>query len=288
MPRAASQPDASLSPAALRAALDLTGDAVYFVEADTLQIIDANRMGAILSGHSLDQLRGLPVRELTPTLRLEECLAQDDGMPRAIFCRHRDGSTFPVRARLAHFADAGRALWLVVLTARGEPELGPLDELTGLPTRAAFDWRLRTATEETRAGGRRFAVLFIDVDHFKQINDQLGHLAGDQVLRAVADRLAGCLRPNDLVARFGGDEFVALLRDVRDLDAAAQIAERIRRQIRRPIARGDAAASVTVSIGVALGAPPLLDPQAILRAADQAMYEAKRRGRDGFAVAAET
>jgi diguanylate cyclase (GGDEF)-like protein/PAS domain S-box-containing protein len=288
MPRAASQPDASLSPAALRAALDVTAEAVCFIEAGSLRVLDANRAAVRLLGYSLDQLRGLTLPELAPTLELEGSLAKEADAPQTVLCRHSDGSTFPARARLGRVADEERDLVLIALQAletEDEQAGGPLDELTGLPTRRAFERRLAEAVERASAGGPPFAVLFVDVDYFKQANDQLGHLAGDQVLRAVADRLAHCLRPNDLVARFGGDEFVALLYDVRDADAAAHIAERIIRQIEPPIALDAADASVTASIGVALGGPPLLDSQAILRAADQAMYEAKRRGRNGFAVA---
>ncbi|OHV36117.1 diguanylate cyclase [Pseudofrankia sp. EUN1h] len=176
------------------------------------------------------------------------------------------------------------------------------DPLTGLPNRATFLTHLAGALTTSAADGTRDALLFIDLDDFKPINDRHGHAAGDHVLRVVAQRIVAALRPNDLASRFGGDEFGALLRAV-DPATARLIADRLATAIARPISMPapdppdaatapDAAVSayravrvqVSASIGIALSTPSPdgratpADAGALLRAADQAMYEAKRSG----------
>jgi diguanylate cyclase (GGDEF)-like protein/PAS domain S-box-containing protein len=153
------------------------------------------------------------------------------------------------------------------------------DPLTGLPNRALLIERLNGALERARRHGTRVAVLFLDLDHFKVINDSLGHDAGDQVLVALAARLRRALRPGDTVARFGGDEFVVLCADlVHPLDAAA-VAERMRTVLSGPLPVGDSEIFVGVSAGIALSDGEGADAGALIRDADAAMYRAKQRGR---------
>ena len=153
------------------------------------------------------------------------------------------------------------------------------DPLTGLPNRVLFTDRLEQAFERVRRHPRSLAaILFIDVDHFKQVNDTLGHQAGDELLVGVATRLREAVRPTDTVARFGGDEFGLLLEEVGSERDAIATAERIAAGFARPFVLDSGSQFVTASIGIAL-ADGHEEPQALLRDADAAMYRAKERGR---------
>ena len=157
------------------------------------------------------------------------------------------------------------------------------DPLTGLANRARFNELLAQAVERRkRRGARESAVLFIDLDRFKLINDSLGHPVGDKVLVEVAERLRQCLRPGDHLARFGGDEFVALLDDLACMDDAERVAQRMLEALHTPLRLNDHQLSISASIGIASLQEPgqPLDP---LQAADMALYRAKSAGKAQFA-----
>ncbi|HEX7169169.1 MAG TPA: EAL domain-containing protein [Acidimicrobiales bacterium] len=155
------------------------------------------------------------------------------------------------------------------------------DPLTGLPNRTLLLDRLEQAQHRARRrGGAHLAVLFLDLDQFKVVNDSLGHDVGDRLLVAAARRITTVLRPGDTATRFGGDEFVVVCEDVDDGEHALEIAERLSSVLRAPFTLGDQEVFVTVSIGVALATgADAEDPSALLRDADAAMYRAKDRGR---------
>jgi diguanylate cyclase (GGDEF)-like protein/PAS domain S-box-containing protein len=159
------------------------------------------------------------------------------------------------------------------------------DELTGLPNRALFLERLGRALEH---GKRRpdyvYAVLFLDLDRFKLVNDSFGHVVGDQLLVAIARRLEKCLRPNDTVARLGGDEFTILLDDIKDVSGATQVFDRIQAELTAPFALEGHEVFTSASIGIALGAPRYERPEDLLRDSDTAMYHAKTLGKARYEV----
>jgi diguanylate cyclase (GGDEF)-like protein/PAS domain S-box-containing protein len=155
------------------------------------------------------------------------------------------------------------------------------DALTGLPNRALFHDRLERALQQR---GKTVGLLFVDLDHFKVVNDGLGHDAGDQLLRDVAERLAGCLRDGDTLARLGGDEFTVLMPDIAGAEVAEAVATRIEHRLRPPFELPGQSVFVTASIGIATGAALHDRPEALLRDADAAMYEAKAGGRAKHAV----
>jgi diguanylate cyclase (GGDEF)-like protein len=157
------------------------------------------------------------------------------------------------------------------------------DDLTGLHNRAAFYEHLPRALARAGRRGSKVALLCIDLDDFKLVNDSFGHQEGDGVLREAAQRLKGCLRASEMAARIGGDEFAAVLEDVADADAAVRMAVRFQERLRVPFHTADRHRVYTsASIGIALGARER--PHELVRAADLAAYEAKRRGKGRSAV----
>jgi len=182
-------------------------------------------------------------------------------------------------------AQLARALRFAVERQRAQAQLAHRalhDPLTGLPNRELFLDRLGVALDRSRRSGGRVAVLFLDVDNFKQVNDSLGHAAGDRLLVVLADRLRSMLRPMDTVARFGGDEFTLLFEDLASEREVVLVAERISRSVQLPIHLEQSEARVTVSIGIAMVDDPGVPPEAAIRDADTAMYRAKERGRSRF------
>jgi diguanylate cyclase (GGDEF)-like protein len=158
------------------------------------------------------------------------------------------------------------------------------DPLTHLPNRSLFTDRFEQALARSERHGSKVAVLFVDLDDFKEINDSLGHEAGDRVLVAVAHRLRSCLRPTDTAARLGGDEFTMLLEDVEDVEGAVRVAERALGELRAPINLGELETRVDTSIGITVGSGAHDHPGKLLRQADLALYRAKGRGKAGYEV----
>ncbi|MDH3755937.1 MAG: EAL domain-containing protein, partial [Acidimicrobiia bacterium] len=161
------------------------------------------------------------------------------------------------------------------------------DSLTELPNRVLFLDRLRMAIDQARTRGGKLGVLFIDLDHFKVINDSLGHRAGDELLRGVANQLRGTLRPGDTVARFGGDEFTILCERIPGENDAEIIADRVRTALDEPFQLEGNHVKVTASVGITVvnpSADSTVDADAVLRDADAAMYRAKDAGRSRYAM----
>ncbi|HXV17556.1 MAG TPA: EAL domain-containing protein [Gemmatimonadaceae bacterium] len=154
------------------------------------------------------------------------------------------------------------------------------DALTGLPNRSLFIERLRHAMRRAaRHPDDLFAVLFLDLDRFKEVNDNLGHFAGDELLRAVARRLEACIRPEDTVARLSGDEFAVLLESITDISDAGRVAERIEEALSFAINLAGAEVTTSASMGIVTSSMAHDQPEQLLRSADMAMYRAKAAGR---------
>jgi diguanylate cyclase (GGDEF)-like protein len=154
------------------------------------------------------------------------------------------------------------------------------DALTGLPNRSLFTERLRHAMRRAaRHPDDLFAVLFLDLDRFKDVNDNLGHFAGDELLREVARRLEACIRPEDTVARLSGDEFAILLESITDTSDAGRVAERIEEALSFPINLAGAEVTTSASMGIVTSSMSHDQPEQLLRSADMAMYRAKAAGR---------
>jgi diguanylate cyclase (GGDEF)-like protein len=203
----------------------------------------------------------------------------------------------PVRvARLVNWAVVVGAVTLALLLyvrakqAEQEHRLEKLtreaffDSLTGLANRALFRFRLQQAFHRSERRGELLAVMFLDLDRFKTINDTLGHAAGDQLLQAVGERLQQSVRPEDTVARLGGDEFTVLLESVPSVQDAIRVAERILANMRQPFVLAGQERAVLTSIGIAAMTPAHEQPDDLLQDADAALYSAKSAGRDRYVV----
>ena len=156
------------------------------------------------------------------------------------------------------------------------------DSLTGLPNRNLFNDRLDRALAAGQRNRGAFALLYIDIDHFKQVNDAFGHEAGDELLREVAVRLAQSVRASDTIARWGGDEFVAILDGVVDQQLVARVASKLLTACGSPYAVRGRDCRITLSIGASLYPRDGHDAATLLERADRAMYEVKARGRNGY------
>ncbi len=159
------------------------------------------------------------------------------------------------------------------------------DTLTGLPNRRLFDERINHALLAARRNKHKMALMFIDVDHFKHINDNYGHDVGDEVIKAVADRMQSALRASDTLARFGGDEFVVLLNDVPSSEVALKVAENLRQPFTEMLQLETCGLRITLSIGVAIWEAEQADNVfSLMKKADMALYDVKSRGRNGVGL----
>jgi diguanylate cyclase (GGDEF)-like protein/PAS domain S-box-containing protein len=248
---------------------------------------------ADLIGEPLHILRTAPANGVPGNGHAPHSLVPTDEPANEVFQR-KDGSLFPVEVICTPMLEqsdmVGNVLTFRDITSRqaAEEQLRHQalhDTLTGLPNRAHFLELLAEAlTNARQAQQPAFAVLFLDLDHFTMVNDSLGHLAGDHLLTTTAQRLTECLRVQDIVARFGGDEFVILLHHIASDTDAALLAERIQRAISRPVIFQEYEMAVSASIGIALSANAYEHPDHLLRDADAALYWAKMRGQSRYAI----
>jgi diguanylate cyclase (GGDEF)-like protein/PAS domain S-box-containing protein len=294
------------SPKMVRAVLNLTSDLVFFFRADILRMIDVNEAACAALAYSRRELLTMELPEIVaPDDRdvLASALQRSELEPAAIdevvSLRRNDGSEFPIEATVRGFERKQQTV--AVLVGRDATERkclerlwavpAHLDALTGLPNRTVLETRLQAATSRGKTTNGRLALFLVDLNHFKQVNDQRGHLAGDAVLKAVSERLAKCVRTGDLVVRYGGDEFVILAEGVVDAQEAAGLAERIVAAASRPIRLPDHEVQISASVGIAIassenssGEISRASLSALIARADQGMYQAKAAGRHGHYV----
>lgn len=291
---------AKLDPSVLRAAVEAAAEAILFVDRATMTIVDANQAACRSLGYAAESLRGMGLARVVASPLVETIAAWLD----AAIERRADEGPLEVCQRASHGAEdphvwtasaSPEGPWgILVIVSRparqpaGHPELpssAGQDALTGLPDRSQFVGRLANALARAAEDpNRRVAVLFVDLDDFKAANDTLGHLAGDRLLREIAGRMALCVRGGDLVARYGGDEFVVLLDGLHGPEGALRVAERIQARLLTPPVAPEWHVPITASIGIALSGPECRSPDQMLHEADQAMYRAKAAGKARCAV----
>jgi diguanylate cyclase (GGDEF)-like protein len=187
-----------------------------------------------------------------------------------------------VARTVRHAVERHRILSDLSRSRQREHYMATHDGLTGLPNRSAFLDQLRRSMAYAARSQRRIAVLFLDLDRFKGINDSLGHPIGDDLLRIVAERLRGVVRESDMVARLGGDEFIVLLNEVRHEHDLARVARKVTSTLAQPCQLGKREYRVTASVGIAVFPHDGTDPDLLIRNADTAMYHAKASGPNRF------
>ncbi len=273
-----------------RTVVKQAAEGIFLVDADTKQIIEINAAFKNLLGYTAAELCKLTLYDVIADnwenidRNLQQILTGNHFRSEGKY-RRQDGLIVDVEVNAILISDNGRNVFCIIIhdiTKRKQIEDQLLhnalhDSLTGLANRALFMERLdHTIQLKKRQEDYTFAVLFLDLDRFKVINDNLGHMVGDQLLIAIAQRLQFCLRSSDTFARLGGDEFAILIEDSNNV---TQIVERIQQQLNLPFNLNGQEIYATASIGVILNTTGYDQPEALLRDADTAMYRAKAGGK---------
>jgi len=278
---------------------EATSEGILVLSPDNV-ILQANAASARATGYRVDEMLGQDAAFLAPRhkttgveTRLVSLVTQQGSWQGEIWLRTKSGDEAPQWLVLNTVRDEqGMPSHVIALfvdiTERIEQEkkirhLAHHDTLTGLPNRLLFDERLSLSLENSKRHGQRLALLFIDLDRFKNINDSLGHHIGDGLLRSVATRLTAAVRAGDTVCRQGGDEFVVILDAVEDVDEVAHIVERrLIPQILQTHEIDGIALHISCSVGIAVYPDDADNMDALMRHADTAMYSAKAQGRNNF------
>ncbi len=287
----------------MRAAFDIVSDAVVAFVAPSLRLVLANEAACENLAYRRRELLALSLADVAPEAtdgclaeaieRLEQGTASRVHLVTAFRTRH--GGEYFADATVQRVQDGGRPTFVMSarrLCSAPSPEnretLAPAsrDALTELATRSGFEECLKLALERAQRDHWTFAVLFVDVDDFKKVNDTWGHLVGDDVLCSVARHLVSNIRPTDLAARYGGDEFVVFVGGVRSHREITHVAQRICQKISVPVGKNDPSPctreiTVSISIGITLCTNPCDSARDLICRADRAMYKAKALGRDG-------
>ncbi|HTV52593.1 MAG TPA: EAL domain-containing protein [Steroidobacteraceae bacterium] len=286
-----------------RAVLEQSPNGMLISDAATLRIIDSNPALLASLGYSLVELREMTLPQLFTDDGLDDAALfrklrdPDPRLPIGVRQLCRDGARIPVEATghrlmlddrhvLAYtISDVSHRRKVEAQLLEKQQRLDHLahhDQLTGLPNRLYLAHRLPGAIEEARRHKRMLAVLFLDLDRFKHINDSRGHEVGDQLLKTVAERVRATVRQDDIVVRMGGDEFIVILQSIRDPSFISEMASRINETLSAPVVVDGRPLVTTVSIGVSLFPRDGQDMGELLRHSDTAMYQAKDRGRNNF------
>ena len=273
---------------------------------ENLCCIYVNPAFTVLFGYYLEELVGKPftLRQKNPAepeLSQEElyAIARENGSFRGEVVRQtKSGKLIPISLQISPIRDeAGKLTGYVSISTdisekKHQEEWiwrqANFDQLTGLPNRHMFHERLEQEILRTQRTGAPFALMFLDLDNFKEVNDSLGHDMGDVLLKEAAERLLSCVRNTDSVghinnvARLGGDEFTIILNNLKDISNIEQIVQRILQKLSEPFQLGTETASVSVSIGITLCPQDAIDAEALIKNADQTMYHAKNKGRNTY------
>jgi diguanylate cyclase (GGDEF)-like protein/PAS domain S-box-containing protein len=282
-----------------RTAMDETGDAIFLVDGHSMQFAEVNATASRMFGYSRQEFLGLGSIDLEATTQIELERLRDAilGGPLSeklteAKIRRKDGLHLPVEIhRQAHRSSEDPITIGIVrdITDREEPhvrqyQMAHHDSLTGLPNRTQFYETLAQTLAKAKENNWSVAILYIDLDHFKKVNDTHGPAMGDLLLGQVSDRLIQCVQRRDTVGRLGGDEFGVILILNEGQDGAEVVARSIREALSTPFLLGHYETAVTASIGVTSYPEDATDPEILIKYADTAMYRAKQAGRDTYFV----
>ncbi|MDB5802426.1 MAG: hypothetical protein JWL63_3365 [Rhodocyclales bacterium] len=274
-----------------------TAEGILITDAER-RIIAINPAFSVLTGYSPEQVLGREPDSFLHTRRESDYFQPESNMPGnthwqgELACRRANGEVFPSwqhvcvvrneQAQITHFVITFSDISSIRKAEAQINHMAYHDSLTGLGNRHRLDELLDMELPRHRAEGLRLAVIFMDLDGFKTINDTLGHTSGDQLLQIVAGRIYDSLRRSDFAIRIGGDEFVVVVPDVKRMEDCAQLAEKLLKQVRMPIELPHDRVSVSASMGIAIFPDDATSRQGLIKSADSAMYEAKSRGRNRY------
>jgi len=280
----------------LRMAMDATDDSIVIVNRTTMRFVAINAPTSAMLGYSRDELSALGPTDLSSSSHDELAALYDTiitgrGRTASIeTAQRKDGSTLPVEVHRQ--AQRAGADWIIVtvmhditdrLRAQSRLEdMAHFDALTGLVNRTLFCETLNRTLAYASASGESVAVLHVDLDYFKNVNDSHSHAIGDELLIQVSDRLIECVDDRDTVGRLGGDEFALILATPQGRGDPAVVAMQIQTALARPFRLDGHNVTVTASIGITVHPDDATDTESLLKNADMAMYQAKQSGRDGF------
>jgi diguanylate cyclase (GGDEF)-like protein/PAS domain S-box-containing protein len=279
--------------------LDNTLDMIFMFEPDTLRFVYLNQGAVLNMGYSREEMLGMTpcqIKPLLPEPKFRQLIApllsgEQLSLHFETVHRRKDGSDFPVDIflQLVKEGDGNRLFVEIMRDITQKKKTDELiwnqanfDTLTGLPNRRMFRDRLEQEIKKAHRANLQLALLFIDLDHFKEVNDTLGHNIGDILLIEAARRIGGCVRESDTVARLGGDEFTVILSEQGDVDSVARIAQNIIDALVAPFQLDEERAFISASIGITFFPDDAADVDALLKNADQAMYAAKTQGRNRY------
>jgi diguanylate cyclase (GGDEF)-like protein/PAS domain S-box-containing protein len=285
-----------------RLAMDHSADMIVLIDRATMRFLDVNETACRLLGYSREELLGMGPQDVLPVPREElernydQLIAQPagetdsplGGMKSRYICK--DGTELPFESTRHVLRSGDRTIIAAIsrdIRARLAIEaklahLAQFDALTGLPNRSLFQDRLVQAMATAKRNAWAMAVLFIDLDRFKLVNDTLGHAAGDKVLKEAAERLRTCTRASDTVGRLGGDEFAAILSELGKPSDAGLVAQKIIDAFKRPFDLDGKETYVSASVGITLYPSDSEVAEALVVNADAAMYRAKQQGRNNY------
>jgi diguanylate cyclase (GGDEF)-like protein/PAS domain S-box-containing protein len=289
----------AVSEARYRAVFESAAEGIMVLDAD-LRVLQVNPAFSIITGYSSNEVIGRHAslfssgrHDASFFAEIRSSLEGAGSWRGEIWSRHKSGHAYVQWVSIVAVEEEGTTKGYVAtmtdITQRKVAEeqvryRADHDALTGLPNRGLFEGRLAATLAIAHRNAHRFAVLFVDLDFFKAVNDRLGHLAGDALLIETARRLLVCVRESDTVARLGGDEFAILLTEVADVAAAEEVAERVCASLARPFLLEEGEAVVACSVGLALFPDHAEDVINLQRCADRALYAAKRGGRSQYRV----
>jgi diguanylate cyclase (GGDEF)-like protein/PAS domain S-box-containing protein len=278
-----------------RTAMDATGEGIFLVDCGTRQFIEVNTTASRMLGYSRQEFLGLGSIPFEATTQVELERLRDaicDGPTSETVTeakiRRKDGSHLPLEIHRQAQISGDESIIVAVIrdvTERVEAHLrlhrmAHHDALTGLPNRTLFYETLATTLAHAKSKSWGVVVLYIDLDHFKKVNDTHGHAMGDVLLAQVGNRLLECVRLRDTVGRLGGDEFAVILLVEDRRKPSTVIARKIREALAAPFTLGNYDVAVTASIGITSFPEDASEPELLIKYADTAMYQAKQKGRD--------